>query len=572
MQGTLKLSQALRVGRFSADPSDVGNGVIYYNTASDEFFMYQGGAFTKITDQSVIDALAAADIAYKTLDGSKINIDAASDDVKSALDDLDGAIGDLTFVPTNYTDPASDDVSAHLQEIDSALANAGSTDFSDAEFRISDDADSSKKIAFQASGITTSTTRTVTMSDANVDLSEVNSSIQQDGSRAFSANQSMGSFKLTNLADPTNAQDAATKAYVDAIKQGLDVKASVRAASSANVDLTVAGDGTLDGVTLADGDRVLLKDQSTASENGIYDAVSAADQTTWIRSSDADEDAEVTAGLFTFVAEGTSNADSGWLLTTDDPITVGTTALSFAQFSGAGQITAGEGLTKTGNTLDVNVDDVGVEIVSDALQLKDAGVTDAKVATGIDAAKLADGSVSNAEFQHLDGVTSDIQPQLNAKLENVVEDLTPELGGNLETGGNDIEAASAEILLAGQNSVRRAKQASKADFIEESYIHGISLAASQTDAVISELTFAHATFEGMEMVYKVKEDTTSSIRIGTVRVVTDGTNVVLNDMGTELSDTGITFDAVINGANVEITYSSGANGAVMRADVKRILA
>jgi hypothetical protein len=189
-----------------------------------------------------------------------------------------------------------------------------------------------------------------------------------DQMSAPTASVTFNSQNITNLADPVNPQDAATKAYVDAARSGLDVKASVRAATTvAGGNITLSGTQTIDDVSLIAGDRVLVKNQSTASENGIWVVAAGA----WSRSEDADgtPGAEVTAGMFTFVEQGTTNADSGWVLTTDNPITLGTTGLAFAQFSGAGQIVAGDALSKTGNTLDVNVDSTSIEVFSDALRI-----------------------------------------------------------------------------------------------------------------------------------------------------------------------------------------------------------
>jgi phage-related tail fiber protein len=170
---------------------------------------------------------------------------------------------------------------------------------------------------------------------------------------------SLNSQKITNLATPTADSDAATKAYVDATKQGLDVKDSVRAATTANI--TLSGTQTVDGVALVAGERVLVKNQSTGSANGIYVVVSGG---AWTRATDFNTSAKVTSGAFTFVEAGTANADSGWVLTTDGTITLDTTALDFTQFSGAGQIDAGAGLTKTGNTLAVGTASTGRIVVN----------------------------------------------------------------------------------------------------------------------------------------------------------------------------------------------------------------
>jgi hypothetical protein len=159
----------------------------------------------------------------------------------------------------------------------------------------------------------------------------------------------VGGKRVGNAADPTQSTDLATKAYVDSLSNGLDVKASVRAATTANI--TLSNTQTVDGVALSVGDRVLVKDQSTGSQNGIYVVASGS----WTRATDFDNSpgTEVSPGTFFFVEEGTTQADNGYVVTNDTAITIGTTAITFSQFSGAGQITAGAGLTKSGNTLDV---------------------------------------------------------------------------------------------------------------------------------------------------------------------------------------------------------------------------
>ena len=173
------------------------------------------------------------------------------------------------------------------------------------------------------------------------------------------ADVGLNNQKITGLADPVGAQDAVNKRYADALVNGLDVKQSARAATTAAI--TLENTQVIDGVNLADGDRVLVKNQAAGEDNGIYDVVSGG---AWTRSEDANADAEITPGLFIFVEEGSVNGDNGFVLTTNGVIEVGVTSLDFVQFSGAGQITAGGGLSKVGNTLDVNTADAGRIVVN----------------------------------------------------------------------------------------------------------------------------------------------------------------------------------------------------------------
>jgi len=227
---------------------------------------------------------------------------------------------------------------------------------------------------------------------------------------AATAAIAMGTNKITGLGDPTNPQDAATKAYVDQVAQGLDVKGSVRVATTTNGTLATAfaNGQTVDGVVLATGNRILIKDQSTAADNGVYTVNSSGAPT---RATDFDAWTEL-PGAFFFVEVGTTNADTGWVCTSDAGGTLGSTAITFSQFNGAGSITAGAGLTKTGNTIDigagagiqVNTDTIQVLVdnstieISTNLRVKDNGITFAKILSTIWGSSLdTTGSVVNVK-------------------------------------------------------------------------------------------------------------------------------------------------------------------------------
>lgn len=238
---------------------------------------------------------------------------------------------------------------------------------------------------------------------------------------------SFNSQKITNLATPVADSDAANKSYVDTVAQGLDLKESVKVATTG--DITLSGTQTIDGIAVAADERVLVKDQSTGTENGIYLCKAGS----WTRATDfAAGDDE--AGAFCFVEQGTVNGDAGFVCTNDaGSAVVGTDALSFTQFSGAGQVIAGDGLAKTGNTLSVNVDDSSIEIDSDSLRVKALGITNAMLAGSIDNAKLSNSTIS--------GVA------LGASLGNL--SLSSELAFNTGSAYNGASARTVSIAALG---------------------------------------------------------------------------------------------------------------------------
>ncbi len=208
--------------------------------------------------------------------------------------------------------------------------------------------------------------------------------IQADGGQAFTNDQSMGGKKLTDLGTPTSGTDAVNRDYVNSIiTAGISWKPAVRLATDAPLPANTYSSGvitansvgilTVDGKTALLGNRLLVKNEVSGEHNGIYDVtvegtVGVAFELT--RSSDANASADIFSGMAMFVQDGTMNIDMGFVLTTDDPITLDTTVLIFTQFTSVGQIIAGDGLNKSlPNTLNVNVGD-GIQITSDAVAVK----------------------------------------------------------------------------------------------------------------------------------------------------------------------------------------------------------
>ncbi|QLH52738.1 MAG: hypothetical protein CH6_0013 [Candidatus Kapaibacterium sp.] len=389
----------LVIQKLSTPPSSPVSGQIYYDSSTNKLKYYNGTNWIEIyNSDQIIETIANAFIDTNSVDftynstNKQVQADVR---LKTSLGTNEGQIsvdsnglfvvlgsGSNQAAPGNHTHTSAgitDFNEAAQDAVGNALVDTNSIDFTYDDTNNQIKADVKRKTSGLVSGseglINETTSGLVVSLGINDGTKAMPGNTTLNQIPAPTSDVSLNNKKITNLADPVNPTDAANKQYVDNAIQGIDAKASVRAATTANI--TLSGTQTIDGVSLSVGDRVLVKDQTTASQNGIYVVASGA----WSRASDADTWAELVSA-FVWVESGTQNGDTGWLCTVDPGGTLGTTAVTWVQFTGAGQINAGNGLSKTGNTLDVNVDNSSIEIVSDTLRVKDGGITEEKIANG----------------------------------------------------------------------------------------------------------------------------------------------------------------------------------------------
>jgi hypothetical protein len=403
------------VQNLAADPSSPIAGQVYYNTSSNEMRIYNGTIFEAIGLNGVTaDAAELNILDGATLTTTELNyVDGVTSSIQDQLNTkspsasptftgtvtldtgvnlvFEGATANAFELTLTSGDPTADRV-VTLPDLTTTLVGRDTTDtltnktitsptvsglyLSDLSIVV--EGSTADSFETTLSFVDPTADRTIYVPDANGTLARVENKLHDFA--LATASVDLNNQKITNLTDPTNPQDAANKRYVDSAVVGIDWKPSVRLATTAAITLATGlenGD-TLDGVVLATGDRVLVKNQTDATENGLY-VVAASGAPA--RSSDADTAAEITASFAVFVEEGTVNTDSGWTLTNNGAVTVGTTALSFTQFTGLGQITAGAGLTKTANTLDVIGGD-GITVNADSVVI-DRAVVVTKYATNV---------------------------------------------------------------------------------------------------------------------------------------------------------------------------------------------
>lgn len=293
--------QNARIQNLASAPSAPVDGQIYYDTTAHTLNSYDANGSVWVTWIKLSQKAAASGVA--SLDGSTL----------------------VVQNPANaQTTPAASKIP--LADVGGKIANGwlntGAGGGLDA-----DSVDGQQGTYYLARSNHTGTQIAATISDFDTQVRT--STLNQMA--APSADLSINSHKLTNVLDPSAAQDAATKNYVDSVASGIDHKASVRAATTANI--TRSAPQTIDGIAVIAGDRVLVKNQTTPAENGIYIVAAGA----WTRSTDMDAWAEVPSA-FTFVEEGTAQGDTSWVSTANAGGTLNTTPITWTQFGAPGSV------------------------------------------------------------------------------------------------------------------------------------------------------------------------------------------------------------------------------------------
>ena len=302
-------------------PSTPLAGQVYYNTTDNQLYIYNGTRW-EVAGNAIISGLLSARPAAATVDSGTIYY--ATDNY------LFYYSNGSAWAQTNQFGTVTAQTS-----YGASSGNGSSTDYARADH------------THGTPALGTATPANVANATGSAGTATTPS--KEDHTHAFipTADISFAGFKITSLATPTADTDAANKGYVDSVAQGLDTKASVVAATTTDGTLATAFDNgsVVDGVTLVTGDRILIKNQTDATANGIY-VVAASGAPA--RSADMNDGSEFPSA-YVFVEQGTVNADTGWVCTNNAPVTLGVTNITWTQFSGAGTYTANNGVVLNGS-------------------------------------------------------------------------------------------------------------------------------------------------------------------------------------------------------------------------------
>jgi hypothetical protein len=517
----------------------------------------------KIVDSNVTAAKLAADsvTTAKILDANVTDAKLAANSVTNAKI-ADSAVNTAEIADVAVTTAKIADLNVTTGKLaDGAVTTAKITDANVTAAKLAADSVETAKIVDQA--VTSAKIANDTIVDADINSAAAIAQSKISGLTTDLGNKlalaggtmtgaiAMGTNKITGLGDPTSAQDAATKAYVDSAAQGIDWKASVRAATTAAVTLAsgLENGDTLDGVTLATGDRVLVKNQATGSENGIYVVkVSGAPD----RSTDADTGAELTSNFAVFVEEGTVNADQGYTLTNNGSITIGTTALTFTQFTGLGQIVAGTGLDKNGNTLDIDstvtTNDGTQTLTNKSISGSTNTITNVSLTSGVTGTlPVANGGTGITSLGT--GIATFLETPSSSNLAAALTD---------EAGSGTVAFTTSPTFVTPTLGAAAATSIALPDALV-----GSALATASTSATTID-TWSASTYSSAKYIVQMKKGT--DIEVIELLVTVDGSNnVYLTEYADVISNAELgTTNAVYSGGNVLLQVT----GAAADTDVK----
>ena len=481
------------------------------------------------------------------VDGNAVMTNLGDTNISVTLDTVNTAVGTYgtsTAIPAITVDGKGRVTNVTTNTISTTLGIAGDTGTDNVTL-------GADTLTFEGG---TGITSTISNNKVKVDIDSTVATLtdqQTLTNKILSTNVDLGAdldaatYKIVNLGTPTNTADAATKGYVDSVSQGLNVKEAVRVATTAALYLgnAVENGSVIDGVTLATGDRVLIKNQGgteSPTENGIY-TVNATGAPT--RAADANISSEVTPGMFTFVSEGTVNGNTGWVLTTDSPITLDTTALVFTQFAGAGTFTAGTGLDLNGTEFVLDLSEVDTSTLPEGTNKY---YTDERVDDRIDGLLVGGTGISKTYNDEANSLT-------------LALDFA-------EFSTTDV-AEGTKLFFTNQRAVD-ALQAVVPDFTEIEVNNiarqvAATVSAPTAATAVTAFAFAKASYRSAKFLVKVAYSTHTEISEVLLTLDTSD-NIAITEyavVGTNGSSSAIS--AAISGANVQLLVTPVNNSSTV---------